>query len=255
MLQARIGRLNLETRRMLHAASVFGQYFWTGGLALLLGCERSAPELQSWLQELIDAELIQRHPSSRIANEPEYGFRHVLMRDAAYALITDEARVSAHCVAANYLHNHPEARIHLCSALAALDALPEDNANRRKRIEITLQLMDVSRSTDAPEEYIARLQKAEESARHIPESEQFSEHYKQLALLNYWLGYTHYLANQTPQAIKYFNYVLSQKNIDEKTLALPLVAIGRLSLFTGNFVKAASMLERAVNAAGTVVFE
>ena len=82
-----------------------------------------------------------------------------------YALITDEVRVSAHCVAADYLHNYPEARSHLISALAALDALPEDNANRRRRVEITLQLMDVSLSSDAPEEYIARLQKAEEGAR------------------------------------------------------------------------------------------
>lgn len=103
MLQARIGRLDAGPRRAIRAAAVFGQTFWRGGVARLLGFPRSSPELESWLSALADAEMIYRHSNSRLLNESEYGFRHALVRDAAYSLLTDNDVLAGHRLAGEFL--------------------------------------------------------------------------------------------------------------------------------------------------------
>src|SRR4029079_10041897 len=40
MVQARLDRLESDARRVLRAASIFGQVFWAGGVAALLGAAR-----------------------------------------------------------------------------------------------------------------------------------------------------------------------------------------------------------------------
>jgi tetratricopeptide (TPR) repeat protein len=103
MLQARIGRFVPESRQMLRAASVFGQTFWRGGVAMLLGLPTDASPVDHWLRTLVDAELIEEHRDSRLPEEKEYGFRHALMREAAYSLLTEQDLSGAHEHAAHYL--------------------------------------------------------------------------------------------------------------------------------------------------------
>lgn len=108
MLQARLMRLEPGARRVLRAASILGETFWPGALLALLGRERAASEVNSWLQFLIASELIIVHPQSRIPGEKEYGFRHALVRDAAYAMLTDSDRQLGHRLASIYLEQAGE---------------------------------------------------------------------------------------------------------------------------------------------------
>ncbi len=248
MLQARISRLAFTARRVLNGASIFGQTFWQGGVARLLGCSPFAPELEQALLELIDAEIIRSHDDSQIADEKEFGFRHALMRDAAYGLLTEIDRIVGHCVAAQYLTHRPDSGSHWLAALATLDALPDSNENRRRRVEITLNLMNVSRSTDTPEQNLKLLQWAAESAQKISPEHRTPEQQRQHALLHYWLGYTYYLSNQTAQAMMHFQHVLAQPIDDEQLMALPRGAIGRVKIFLGRMNEALPLLECAARA-------
>jgi hypothetical protein len=102
MLHARFARLDERTRSVLHAASVFGETFWRGGILALTGALLE-PHIDWCLQALVSVELIEPHPESRLAQEVEYKFRHALVRDAAYGLLTDKERELAHHAAGRYL--------------------------------------------------------------------------------------------------------------------------------------------------------
>ncbi|HEU5056709.1 MAG TPA: hypothetical protein VFU21_09285, partial [Kofleriaceae bacterium] len=98
MLQARLQEIDPGLRRVLRAASVFGQTFTADGVRALLG-EREAGRVESLLAELRAAELVvPRDPAGE-----RFGFRHVLVRDAAYATFTDEDRALGHRLAAGWL--------------------------------------------------------------------------------------------------------------------------------------------------------
>jgi hypothetical protein len=103
MLQTRIGRFDAGARRLVLAASVFGQTFWRGGVAVLLGFPKAAPEVVRWLDQLRDAEVIQANEDSRLAGEEEFVFRHALVRDAAYGLLTDADRTTGHRLSGVFL--------------------------------------------------------------------------------------------------------------------------------------------------------
>ncbi|MGK4008993.1 protein kinase [Sorangium sp. So ce1036] len=103
MVQARLEALDGEARRVLRAASVFGQKFWRGGLVALLGGERRAPQADGWLAVLVDRELIARRGEGRFRGEDEYVFRHALVREAAYATLTDADRALGHLLAGEWL--------------------------------------------------------------------------------------------------------------------------------------------------------
>ena len=103
MLQARLMRLEPEARRVLRAASVFGATFWRGGALLHPDSDGDEAALDRWLQRLIRDEIIERHRHSRIADEVQYGFRHALMRDAVYGLLTESERQRGHQSAGLFL--------------------------------------------------------------------------------------------------------------------------------------------------------
>jgi len=105
MVQSRLERLELAARRVLRAASVFGVTCYRGGVALLLGSELDADE---WLETLADREILVRRREPRFAQEREYEFRHALIRDAAYAMLTDDDRVVAHRAAGHFLEQAGE---------------------------------------------------------------------------------------------------------------------------------------------------
>jgi tetratricopeptide (TPR) repeat protein len=102
MLQARLLGLSPDLRHVLRAASIFGTTFWRGGVQLLLGGVPTAL-LDDWLHALVASEVIEPHRTSQIAGEAQLGFRHVLMRDAAYSLLIEEDRRLGHRLAAQYL--------------------------------------------------------------------------------------------------------------------------------------------------------
>ncbi|MEM9492544.1 MAG: hypothetical protein AAGC55_25575, partial [Myxococcota bacterium] len=103
MLQARLGRLPAEARRILRAASVFGQTFWLGGVARLLDSHSGDQRMHQQVAELTDAEFIQRAASSRFARQQQYMFHHALIREATYGTLTDQDRALGHRLAGEWL--------------------------------------------------------------------------------------------------------------------------------------------------------
>jgi eukaryotic-like serine/threonine-protein kinase len=96
MVQARLDELDGMARRMLRAASVFGERFTGAGLAALLDAD-ARPKVRAALEDLAHRELL----VSR-AND-EFAFRHALLRDAAYAMLTDADRGLGHRLAGEWL--------------------------------------------------------------------------------------------------------------------------------------------------------
>ncbi len=102
MVQAQIERLQPGARRVLRAASVLGTRFWASAVAALIRADR-AVEVHATLDDLVHRELIVRIPEPRYPGEAEYVFRHVLMRDAAYEMLTERDRKAAHLACAEWL--------------------------------------------------------------------------------------------------------------------------------------------------------
>jgi tetratricopeptide (TPR) repeat protein len=99
MVQARLGAMEPPVRQLLRAASVFGRTFWPSGVRAL----HHDNDLPHWLAELERREVIAERKQSRVQGEPEYQFRHDLVRDAAYAMLTDDDRALGHRLAAAWL--------------------------------------------------------------------------------------------------------------------------------------------------------
>ncbi|XXX82773.1 protein kinase [Sorangium sp. So ce134] len=99
LVQARLEALDVEERRVLRAASVFGETFWEGAVSALVGGAPVGPRLG----ELARRELVVRRREGRIAGEVEYGFRHALVREAAYGMLTERDRRVGHALAGDWL--------------------------------------------------------------------------------------------------------------------------------------------------------
>jgi len=109
MIETRLGRLAVEARRVLRAASVFGAVCWEGGVTVLLGGAMSATMVGEWLTKLVEQEVLTARPESRFAGERAFRFRHALLREGAYATLTDEDRRLGHRLAGEWLEQHGEA--------------------------------------------------------------------------------------------------------------------------------------------------
>ncbi|HMJ14036.1 MAG TPA: protein kinase [Polyangiaceae bacterium] len=103
MTQARLDALDADARRVLRAASVFGETFWKSGVLGLLGGKAHENELGACLSRLRAEELILPHADTRFAGEEEFAFQHALVRDAAYAALTERDRELGHRLAARWL--------------------------------------------------------------------------------------------------------------------------------------------------------
>jgi tetratricopeptide (TPR) repeat protein len=101
MVQSRLGALEDGERRILRAASVFGETFWEGSVRALLGDD--AIDLGARLDDFAQRELLTRHDQSRLSGEVEYVFRHALVREGAYAMLTEDDRKLGHRLAAEWL--------------------------------------------------------------------------------------------------------------------------------------------------------
>ncbi|WP_437736479.1 protein kinase domain-containing protein [Sorangium sp. So ce1335] len=103
MMQSRLEGLAPDARRVLRAGSVFGGVFWRGAAGALLGAEAGEAHLDEQLGELAQSELIVRLHASTFQGEVAYAFRHALVRDAAYEMLTEEDRQLGHRLAGAWL--------------------------------------------------------------------------------------------------------------------------------------------------------
>ncbi len=100
LVESRMETLDPLARRVLRAASVFGQTFWQGGVRALVG---QGPDISAVLGDLERGEWIQRRATSALHVEVELAFRHPLVREAAYAMLTDDDRALGHALAGEWL--------------------------------------------------------------------------------------------------------------------------------------------------------
>ena len=103
MIEARMAKLDAETRRALRAASVFGQTFWTNAARALLGAGVTAADVEARLAALERDEWIAARADSTVRGETEYRFRQSVVREAAYAMIAEDDRRMGHGLAGAWL--------------------------------------------------------------------------------------------------------------------------------------------------------
>jgi eukaryotic-like serine/threonine-protein kinase len=99
MVQSRLEGLDPEARRILRAASVFGQTFWASGVLSVLG----GTPVQAQLSALTEQEVITYRSGGRFPGQDEYAFRHALVRESAYGMLTEQDRAAGHRLAGKWL--------------------------------------------------------------------------------------------------------------------------------------------------------
>ena len=105
--ESRLAALSADARRVLRAASIFGERFWSGGVAALVG-PADAARVETNLELLEQHEVIRSVASARFGEgEREYAFHHAITRDVAYEMLTPADRVLGHALAGTWL----EARV------------------------------------------------------------------------------------------------------------------------------------------------
>ncbi len=98
MVQQRLDRLPTTVREALRAASVFGHFFWSGGIAALLD-----RDVDGDLAVAEKEEIILQQPSSRVSAQTEWMFRQSLVCDAARTSLVEADRKRLHVAAGEWL--------------------------------------------------------------------------------------------------------------------------------------------------------
>jgi tetratricopeptide (TPR) repeat protein len=107
MVQSRLERLDEPSRRLLRAGSIFGKLFWRGAMQALVG-DDAGVSIAKHLARLEQLEWITMHTESRFQGEQQLAFRHDLMREAAYGMLTEEDRALGHRLAGAWLERASE---------------------------------------------------------------------------------------------------------------------------------------------------
>ncbi|MGH8985459.1 MAG: ATP-binding protein [Acidimicrobiia bacterium] len=171
IIAARLDALPDVERRLLLDASVVGEVFWRGAL---MHVADGPADVDDRLDELEARDLVRREPTSRLQDDEEFSFKHLMIREVAYATVAKATRRERHRATAEYLESvgggagtsaailarhwreagEPERALeHLLVAAdqagrgwakeeavnlynQALELVPEDDRARRKRIEL-----------------------------------------------------------------------------------------------------------------------
>jgi class 3 adenylate cyclase/tetratricopeptide (TPR) repeat protein len=99
LIAARLDGLPPEERRVLGNAAVSGEAVWDRLLEAMSG----GADLRQVLKRLVQRGLLQQRPHSPVPGAEEYGFRHVLIREVAYASIPRRDRSGLHLQVATWL--------------------------------------------------------------------------------------------------------------------------------------------------------
>ncbi|HEX8791463.1 MAG TPA: protein kinase [Polyangiaceae bacterium] len=102
LAQARVEALDPHARRLLRAASIFGDRFSAESVAALVGDAADPADVEQELEGLVRREML------AVAPPAAYAFRHAMVRDAVYAMVTEADRAAAHRLAGEWLETHGE---------------------------------------------------------------------------------------------------------------------------------------------------
>ncbi len=278
MLQSRIAGLPSELRRVLRCASVFGERFRRAGVTALLG-DGPDPEIDSWLGELVRLEILEPTGDA-------LAFRHGLVAEAAYGLLPAEDRDSAHLAAAAYLEAEarPEAieiaehyyrgrdlaravpyymragldayavgdlsiaRLHYAAASDALRDLEDTPHQRRTRIDILLQQVQIGLMAEVPDLNLARTDLARELLAALPHD---AGDRRRAALLDYLSARVHNFMGRLDESLELCErvVVVAAELGDERLASAARQAIGNVTMMKGQVTIAAPILQLAIDTA------
>ena len=100
IIAARIDRLPRHEKRVLQRASVIGRIFWEGAIDHVMD---EVEDIEPILDDLLARDFVTRESRSSITGERAYRFKHVLIRDVAYAGLAKAARAELHQQVADWL--------------------------------------------------------------------------------------------------------------------------------------------------------
>ncbi|MER5455769.1 adenylate/guanylate cyclase domain-containing protein [Micromonospora sp. NPDC002389] len=104
----RVDLLDPKDRAVLLAAAVVGVQFWPGAVAAAVGQPVEAVERA--LRRLEQRDFVHEQAASTMAGQPEYRFRHVLVRDVCYQRLPRTERVARHDRTADWLDTLSQSR-------------------------------------------------------------------------------------------------------------------------------------------------
>jgi class 3 adenylate cyclase/tetratricopeptide (TPR) repeat protein len=98
-IASRIDAMPEDARGALLSAAVVGRTFWRNALVAAGGAE----DVDEALYVLEARDLVRRRPTSQIAGDTEYSFKHMLIREVAYATLPRAVRRERHAAVARYI--------------------------------------------------------------------------------------------------------------------------------------------------------
>jgi class 3 adenylate cyclase len=111
LVSARLDALPEDERAVLLDAAVVGKVFWRGALEPLAGLAEALDSLEA-------RDLIRREPLSWIEGEEQFTFKHVLIREVAYATLPRATRKERHAAVARFLEHSTAGAAATATALA-----------------------------------------------------------------------------------------------------------------------------------------
>jgi tetratricopeptide (TPR) repeat protein len=144
IVAARLDALTQEEKALLQDGAVIGKVFWLGAAAAIGNLDRTTAEQR--LHDLERKEFVRRERRTSVAEENQYAFRHVLVRDVAYSQIPRARRAEKHRLAAEWIEglgrpdDHAEMLAHhYSSALELAGAAGLDTAALSERARLVLR--------------------------------------------------------------------------------------------------------------------
>jgi class 3 adenylate cyclase/tetratricopeptide (TPR) repeat protein len=117
LLAARLDSLAPLERHLVAHAAVVGQTFWEGALESVAAQEGA--DLQLALATLRAKDIIVPGDGARLADEQQLAFKHVLIRDVAYAMLPKAVRARKHFEVGMFIEERAGERRHEVVALLA----------------------------------------------------------------------------------------------------------------------------------------
>jgi class 3 adenylate cyclase/tetratricopeptide (TPR) repeat protein len=114
-IAARIDAMPSDVRTALLSAAVVGKTFWRGALKSVGGIE----DLDESLNVLESRDFVRRDPSSQLTGDSQFTFRHMLIREVAYATVPRALRRERHAAVARYIEETLGASAETASSILA----------------------------------------------------------------------------------------------------------------------------------------
>lgn len=108
LIAARLDTLAALEKAVVHDASVIGKVFWAGGVEAIGGGEPTV--VGEALHDVSRRDFVRSSRTSSLADEAEFSFNHILVRDVSYGQIPKGKRAEKHLATARWLESRVAGR-------------------------------------------------------------------------------------------------------------------------------------------------